>query len=328
MDDSDNKQLSTGSNHPIVSYDTEDTCRQLIQRADLIKGVLDNLMKVDVHYGQIPGTKGMTLLKPGAEKLMSAFQIAPQVDVVDLSDKEVHYRVIVTGVQMHTGLVVGQGVGECSSREEKYAWRKALNNNEYGQFLAKGGAYAREKWRRGYKNSPDYIEYQVRADPMDKANTILKMAKKRALSDFCLTALAASDIFDIEPPETNAETRSDARATQGQQRKQQARRPAKQPPSDRQPPPQQSTQQAPIQQEKVVNEAPPEQATQAPAAQRISADMHLDILNKLDVAAISVDELLETMQLADLHHLRVDQVESVYGWIKANDQFGGGDGDR
>src|SRR5690606_20296729 len=41
---------------------------------------------------------------------------------------------------------------------------------------------------------------QVRTDPADVANTVLKMAKKRAQIDMTLTALAASDIFtqDIE----------------------------------------------------------------------------------------------------------------------------------
>jgi hypothetical protein len=49
---------------------------------------------------------------------------------------------------------------------------------------------------------------QIRTEPADLANTILKMAKKRALIDAVLTATAASDIFtqDIEdlPPEYQA----------------------------------------------------------------------------------------------------------------------------
>ncbi len=35
----------------------------------------------------------------------------------------------------------------------------------------------------------------MRTNPADQANTILKMAKKRAEVDLCLTALACSDIF-------------------------------------------------------------------------------------------------------------------------------------
>jgi hypothetical protein len=50
---------------------------------------------------------------------------------------------------------------------------------------------------------------QVRTNPADVANTILKMAKKRAQVDAVITATAASDIFtqDIEdlPPEVVAE---------------------------------------------------------------------------------------------------------------------------
>jgi hypothetical protein len=57
---------------------------------------------------------------------------------------------------------------------------------------------------------------QVRTNPADVANTILKMAKKRGLVDAILTVTAASDIFtqDIEdlPDEVREEVAAEARA--------------------------------------------------------------------------------------------------------------------
>jgi hypothetical protein len=68
----------------------------------------------------------------------------------------------------------------------------------------------RIKFKKQYQGPVAQIQ-QIRVSPSDMANTILKMAKKRALIDAVLTATGASDIFsqDIEdlpegfiPPES------------------------------------------------------------------------------------------------------------------------------
>lgn len=167
---------------------------EMQQQAYHIQSVLKDIMKPGVHYGIIPGTKKNTLLKPGAEKLLSTFRIAVQPKVEDLStDDCIRYRVTVVGVNMATGVAIGTGLGECSSNEDKYKWRKAVCQAESDQTHPKR---KKTTWKNS-QNGP-YCINQVRTNPYDCANTVLKMAKKRAQIDLCLTALAASDVFEAE----------------------------------------------------------------------------------------------------------------------------------
>jgi len=169
------------------------TAPEIRQQVNLIQEVMRAVMKKDEHYGVVPGTGGKpSLLKPGAEKLAMTFRLAPEVRVEDLSGRdERRYRVTVHLKHITSGNFVGSGVGECSSDEEKYRWKRAFNDQEFQEAPEDR---RREKWTKFGKMK------QIRTNPADVANTILKMAKKRALVDAVLTATAASDIFtqDIE----------------------------------------------------------------------------------------------------------------------------------
>ena len=152
---------------------------------------------IDADYGVIPGCKKPTLLKPGAEKLGLLFQIGSGEPVVeDLGNgltgttRIVHYRVRLPIVSLQSGQVLGWGVGECSSEEDKYKWRKIECREEFDAALE---CDRRVKWRTGQNGA--YSLNQVRIDPTTIANTILKMAKKRALVDGTLNVTGASSIF-------------------------------------------------------------------------------------------------------------------------------------
>ena len=99
-------------------------------------------------------------------------------------------------LSQQSGSFLGAGVGECSSNEEKYRWKKAVCDEEWDETPEDR---KRNVWKKGYKK-PNHQVKQVRTNSADVANTILKMAKKRALVDAVLTITAASDIFeqDIE----------------------------------------------------------------------------------------------------------------------------------
>ncbi len=173
---------------------------QVVASVARIQQVLEAVMQKDIHYGIIPGCKKPSLYKPGAEKLLMTFRIAPdpQDSIIDLSTADsIRYRIIIRGIHIPTGRFIGTGVGECSSDEEKYRWRKAVCKEEYDETPADR---KRAKWIAGWQGKPAYQVIQVRTNPADVANTILKMAKKRAMVDLALTATAASDIFeqDIE----------------------------------------------------------------------------------------------------------------------------------
>ena len=177
----------------------------MTDRINAIQTVTRQKMIADVHFGVIPGTKKPTLYKAGSEMLLTMFQIGTTVDVIDLStDDRIKYRVIVTGIHTPSGRAIGQGVGECSSGEEKYKWRNAVCDEE---FDATNDGQRRFKWSKNWDrgNQTTFQSKQIRTQPDDLSNTVLKMAKKRAQIDMTLTALGVSDLFnqDIEdlPPE-------------------------------------------------------------------------------------------------------------------------------
>jgi len=165
---------------------------------NLMVEVMKSCMVKDMHFGVIPGVQKPSLFKAGAEKLMATFRLSANPVVEDLSkDGEIRFRVKVE-INAKDGSFVGAGIGECSSQEEKFMWRGVVCQKE---FEITQETQRRIKFKKDYNNKEGFIELmQVRCNPSDLANTILKMAKKRALVDGVLTATGASDLFsqDIE----------------------------------------------------------------------------------------------------------------------------------
>ncbi len=132
---------------------------------------IKEMMVADVDYGMIPGCKKPSLYKSGAEKLCDIYGFAKKVEIInrieDWNTKVFHYEVKVSLINKRTGLMEAEGIGSCNNREKKYASQDACNI----------------------------------------INTIIKMAKKRALVDAVLSATRSSAIFtqDIEDFETLSE---------------------------------------------------------------------------------------------------------------------------
>ena len=174
------------------------TAQDIRAQVNLIQSVMQDVMQDKVHYGKIPGCgDNPTLLKPGAEKIMATFRLAADPEVTDLSSPDEARFMIKVRLTSSSGLFVGAGIGECSSSEDKYKWRRAVCDEEYDDTP---DDRRRAVWKKGWNNKPNYQVKQVRANVADLRNTVLKMAKKRGLVDAVLTATAASDIFtqDIE----------------------------------------------------------------------------------------------------------------------------------
>lgn len=167
--------------------------QDVMARMTRILEIQKSVMKEKVHFGIIPGTPKPTLYKPGAEKLLVTFQIAAvPIMVEDLSSAdEVRYRVRVQGVSQVTGVVLGEAVGECSSSEEKYRWRKPVCDQEFDEAPEDR---RRQVWKK--YNQQTYKAKQIRTSPADVANTILQMATKRGLIPMTRVVLACSDIFE------------------------------------------------------------------------------------------------------------------------------------
>lgn len=180
------------------------TAADVRAQVNLMQDVMQEVMQKDTHYGVIPGTKQPSLYKAGAEKIMSTFRLAadPEVEQIGV-DGEIHYRVKVR-ILAASGQFLGAGIGECSSSEEKYAWRAALCDEEFDVTPENRRRIKFAKYQGKVEKKK-----QIRTNPADVSNTVLKMAKKRGLIDGVLTVTAASDLFtqDIEdlPEEVVAE---------------------------------------------------------------------------------------------------------------------------
>lgn len=172
-------------------------------RVNLIQEVMRAVMKENLHYGKIPGTDKPTLYKAGSEVLLTTFRIAVDPEAEDLSTPdEIRYRIRCKAIHQPTGELLGVGVGEASSSEDKYQWRAAVCDEEWNETPENRRRikYARRKREEGGY----YTVRQVRTHPPDIANTVLKMAKKRAQIDMTLTVTGASDIFGQDLEEDDA----------------------------------------------------------------------------------------------------------------------------
>ena len=188
---------------PPQSEPTPLSKNELMAQVKLIQEVMKGVMQNGQHYGTIPGCGDKpALLKPGAEKLLMTFRLAAACKVEPLhteGSEFVGFRVHCPITSIHSGKLIGEGVGECSTREDKYQWRKAVCQEEFDETDPND---RRKKFVRRRAGFGHEAILQVKTNPYDLANTILKMAKKRALVDGTLTTTAASDIFtqdeDIE----------------------------------------------------------------------------------------------------------------------------------
>lgn len=132
-----------------------------------LQAMVKKAMVKGVDYYQVRGKD--TITKSGAEKLCRWHSLSvelPENRVVAVLEAEfVAFTVVARICHIKTGAIVAEGIGHANSRERKYASQ----------------------------------------GPYEVANTLLKMAKKRAMIDATLTAVAASGMFtqdvgDDEPP--------------------------------------------------------------------------------------------------------------------------------
>lgn len=165
---------------------------QQVARANLIPGQ---------DYGVIPGTTKPTLLKPGAEKIAKLLGLADEYiieDKLENWDKPFfRYLIKCKLVSVITGIVISEGLGECNSMESKYRYRW-LGERDLPQGMDKTKLVAQERHSR---TGGRWTTYRLdNEDIYSQVNTILKMAKKRALVDAALSAGRLSQVFtqDIE----------------------------------------------------------------------------------------------------------------------------------
>jgi len=200
-----------------------------------IQELMHAVMHKDEHYGVIPGTDKPTLYKAGAEKLCFTFRLAPERTYTwrELGGGHRECQCVSRLRHVPSGVVVGEGIGVCSTMESKYRWRNQAAMTEMGSVPKPYWDIDRNDYRtrneaiaavygpgkyRAKKVDGAWVAFRVEGDGervenpdiADTYNTVAKMATKRADVAATLTATAASDIFtqDMEDTTETEQTRT------------------------------------------------------------------------------------------------------------------------
>lgn len=182
-----------------------------------VRQIKRELMTEGVHFGVIPGAEKPSLLKAGAEVLLAPYGLRPRfrrLPLVPDPDGPPIRESVLCRIYDPQNRLLGEGLGTCNSWEKKYRYRTAdrvcpacgkplrvSRNPGEGWYCwrKKGGCGATFK-----PADPAVANQRVgqidNPDPWDLANTILKMAAKRAFVDAVLRVTASSDLFtqDLE----------------------------------------------------------------------------------------------------------------------------------
>ncbi|MDF2590888.1 MAG: hypothetical protein K0S75_354 [Clostridia bacterium] len=148
-------------------------------RIKMLQEFVNEMMVPGVDYGIISGCNKPSLYKSGAEKLCDVFGFSKRIEIinrVEEFDKGIFvYEVKATLISKRTNIIEAEGIGSCNNKEKKYR----------------------------------------NMDGFTICNTVLKMAKKRALIDAVLSATRSSFIFsqDLEDIQTDKMSESISAAT-------------------------------------------------------------------------------------------------------------------
>jgi hypothetical protein len=146
---------------------------QQIQNTMTKIGQFQKVVQSQLHqghdFGIVPGTQKPTLLKPGAEKILMLMGLRSEFEIAD-STRDFHegfFQYQVRCRLLKGDVVITEGLGACNTKERKY----------------------------------------LKQDAYTMDNTVLKMAKKRALVDATLLVASLSDVFtqDLEDIDLNGE---------------------------------------------------------------------------------------------------------------------------
>lgn len=146
----------------IIDYVNLTEIEQVMAKIANFQSIVHRTLKPNLDYGIIPGTGTKpTLLKPGAEKITMLLGLRSEFDLEKTMDMENGFIHYLVKAKLYKGnLLITEGIGTANTKENKYS-----------------------------KQNPYSVD-----------NTILKMAKKRALVDAALLVGSLSDIFtqDLE----------------------------------------------------------------------------------------------------------------------------------
>lgn len=137
--------------------------RDNLEKLNLLAETIKAALIEGLDYGVIPGVQKPSLFKPGAEKIALMYGLTQEYQILEnIRDKEEGIILYKFKAMLFNGAgkQITEGYGLCSSQEKKYS----------------------------------------KQNPFDIENTILKMAKKRALVDAAISIGVLSQVFtqDVE----------------------------------------------------------------------------------------------------------------------------------
>lgn len=169
--------------------------KDMLSKISQFQTVIQSTLKKGHDYGEIGGVTKPTLLKPGAEKILMLMGLSSEYDFmekIENYDKGI-FAYTIKCILRKNGNKITEGVGSCNSKEDKYRWRWIREDD-----LPAGADITTLKSKT---DNWGHTKYKIENDDIcSQANTILKMAKKRAQIDATLTVASLSEIFtqDIE----------------------------------------------------------------------------------------------------------------------------------
>ena len=109
----------------IIDQGDMTTFKNTIQKICEWQQLVQINLKEGKDYGTIPGTSKPTLYKPGAEKIVMLGKLRSTFDVLDeTKDWEKEFFQFEIRWNLWVGeVIIAQGVGLCSSKEDKYRYR-------------------------------------------------------------------------------------------------------------------------------------------------------------------------------------------------------------
>jgi hypothetical protein len=146
----------------IIDNANIEAVQETLNKIVQFQSIVKNTLKKDLDYGIIPRCNKPSLLKPGAEKITMLLGLQTKFEIVSQqSDVENgFFRYQIKCTLLKNNEILTEGFGSANTKESKY----------------------------------------IKQNPFTIDNTILKMAKKRALVDAVLLVASLSEIFtqDIE----------------------------------------------------------------------------------------------------------------------------------
>ncbi|WP_312906819.1 exodeoxyribonuclease X C-terminal domain-containing protein [Tissierella praeacuta] len=161
-----------------------------LNKISQVQAAIQTCLKPGHDHDIIPGTNKPTLLKPGAEKILMMFGLTSEYEIIEkIEDYEKGiFAYTIKCILSKNSQKITEGVGSCNSKEDKYRWRWYKEEDVPAGIDKNTLKSKTNRWGK--------MEYKLENEEIySQANTILKMAKKRAQIDAVLTVASLSELF-------------------------------------------------------------------------------------------------------------------------------------